>query len=222
MEFIVDEKRHFYFLEVNSRIQVEHPVTEMVTGIDIVKEQIRIAAGEELSFSQKDVKIHGHAIECRINAEDPFNNFCPCPGKIVDYHPPSAPWIRVDTYIHSLYTIPQYYDSLIAKLIAWGRNRDEAILRMMNALDEFKLVGIKSTVPYHRIILKDEQFRKGNIHTRFIEEQISTKEIYKRLQSEEIELGYHFEDEAKIAVLASAVACYLRTRNSKDSKNAVN
>src|SRR5690606_34613636 len=137
IEFLVDENNNYYFMEMNTRIQVEHPVTEMVTGIDLVKQQILIAAGEPLSLCQEDIKLRGHAIECRINAEDPEQNFLPSPGQIEFLHVPGGPGIRVDTSIYSGYTISPYYDSMVAKLIAWGENREEAIARLIRALDEF-------------------------------------------------------------------------------------
>ncbi|MGC8764913.1 MAG: acetyl-CoA carboxylase biotin carboxylase subunit [Brevinematia bacterium] len=168
MEFLFENGK-FYFMEVNTRIQVEHPVTEMITSVDIVKEQILVAMGEKLSFSQEDVKIRGHAIECRINAEDPYRNFMPTPGKIEDYKAPGGPGIRVDTHIYSGYEVPKYYDSLIAKLIAWGRDREEAIMRMKRALFEFKITGIKTTIPFFEKLLDDPNILKGNYSTKFLE-----------------------------------------------------
>lgn len=170
VEFIMDGEGNFYFMEMNTRIQVEHPVTEFVTSIDLVKEQIRIAAGEKLSISQNDVKIRGAALEARINAEDPENNFMPSIGKIGGFHIPGGPGIRVDTHLYSGYTIPRYYDSLIAKLIAYGNDRQEAIVRMKRALKEFVIEGIKTTIPFHLKLLESEDFVKGNIHTGFVDE----------------------------------------------------
>ncbi len=171
VEFLMDQDGNFYFIEMNTRIQVEHPVTEFVTGIDIVKEQLKIASGEPLSFRQEDVKIEGHAIECRINAEDPDKNFQPCPGKITMLYLPGGGGVRVDTHVYQGYTIPPHYDSLIAKLIVHGKDRIEAIERMKRALDEFIIEGIKTTIPFHRKIMEDEDFVKGNIHTSFIEQK---------------------------------------------------
>ncbi len=176
LEFLVDEENQFYFMEMNTRIQVEHPVTEMVTGIDLVKEQIRVAAGEKLSFKQDDIKPAGHAIECRINAEDPDNNFMPCPGKIVNFYQPGGFGVRIDTDIYPGYTIPSFYDSMIAKLIVHGKNRHEAIQKMQRALDEFILEPIKTTIPLHKKILQNPTFLKGKVYTNFVEELLGTSE----------------------------------------------
>jgi len=170
IEFLFDPKeKNFYFIEMNTRIQVEHPVTELVTGIDLVKMQIKLAAGEKLKLTQKDVVISGHAIECRINAADPDNNFAPSPGKIESLHLPGGPGVRIDTHIYDSYTIPPNYDSLIAKLITYGNDRGEAIVRMKRALSEFIVNGIKTTVPFHLRILNDKLFNKGEIHTHFLD-----------------------------------------------------
>jgi len=168
IEFLMDEDRKFYFMEMNTRIQVEHPVTEMVTGIDLVKEQIRVAAGEPLSFSQDSVRVNGHSIECRINAEDP-EKFTPSPGTITAFNPPGGPGVRVETAAYTQYVIPPYYDSMIAKLIVHAPTRDEAIMRMERALDEFIIEGVKTTIPMHKKILEDADFRKGDISTKFME-----------------------------------------------------
>lgn len=169
IEFIIDPEDNYYFLEMNTRIQVEHTVTEMITGIDLVKEQIRLALGEELGYTQSDVQMHGHAIECRINAEDPDNNFIPSPGKIEAYLPPGGIGTRVDSHAYAGYVVSPYYDSLVAKLIAHGRNRNEAIARMKRALDEYMIEGIKTTIPLHRKILNDERFLNGQVFTNFLE-----------------------------------------------------
>ena len=169
IEFVVDKNDNYYFLEMNTRIQVEHTITESITGIDLVKEQIRLAMGEQLGYNQSDVHIQGHAIECRINAEDPANNFMPSPGLVTAYHPPSGIGIRVDGYIYAGYTVPPHYDSLVAKLIASGRDREEAIARLQRALSEFKIEGIKTTIPLYQDILNDERFRSGTIFTNFLE-----------------------------------------------------
>lgn len=168
IEFLLDEKKNFYFMEMNTRIQVEHPVTELVTGIDIVKEQISIAAGEKLKIQQDDVKLSGSSIECRINAEDFENNFMPSPGKIEVLNLPAGPRVRVDSHIYQGYTVSQHYDSLIAKLIVLGRDRKEAIQIMLRALDEFIIGPIKTTVDFHREVLKNPFFINGEFSTNFI------------------------------------------------------
>ena len=167
-EFLLDDKGNFFFLEVNTRVQVEHPVTEMITGVDIVKEQIRIAAGERLSFKQGDVTFTGHSIECRINAEDP-NTFAPSPGVIHAFSVPGGPGVRVDTFAHSECTIPPYYDSLIAKIIVHGRDRQEAIARMRRTLEMTVIEGIQTSIPLHLRILKDPDFIAGRLSTSFME-----------------------------------------------------
>ncbi|MBA3769157.1 MAG: acetyl-CoA carboxylase biotin carboxylase subunit [Blastocatellia bacterium] len=168
-EFLLDEDDSFYFMEMNTRIQVEHPVTEMVTLADIVRNQIRIATGENVGYTQDEVQIVGHAIECRINAEDPVK-FTPSPGLITAFNIPGGPGVRVDTAVYPGYTVPPYYDSMIAKLIVHARTRDLAIARMSRALDMMVIEGIKTTIPLHRKIMKDENFRKGNFSTKFMEE----------------------------------------------------
>ncbi len=167
IEFLVDKHRNFYFMEMNTRIQVEHPVTEEVIDYDLVKEQILVAAGMKISGSNYYPNLH--AIECRINAEDPFKNFSPSPGKITSFHSPKGQGVRVDTHVYSGYTIPPYYDSLIAKLIVKARTRPDAITKMSRALDEFIVEGIKTTVPFHQRLMKDEQFKSGNYTTKFLE-----------------------------------------------------
>jgi len=170
IEFLVDKNGNFYFMEMNTRIQVEHPVTEMVYGIDIVREQIRIAAGEKLNIKQRQLKPNGHAIECRINAEDSYNGFRPSPGKITGLHFPGGFGIRVDSHIYQDYVVPPYYDSLIAKLIAHGRTRDEAIARMLRALEEFVIEGIHTTIPFHIKLLNSPEFRSGvDYDTKFVD-----------------------------------------------------
>ncbi|MGG7142609.1 acetyl-CoA carboxylase biotin carboxylase subunit [Clostridium nigeriense] len=171
IEFLVDKHGHFYFMEMNTRIQVEHPITEMVTSIDIVKEQIKIANGERLEFSQEDIKIKGHAIECRINAENPSKGFIPSPGRIEFLNLPGGNGIRVDTAVFTGYTIPPTYDSMIAKLIAYGNNREEAINKMLRALDEFVIEGIENNIEFQIDILNNEKFRLGNYDTSFISKE---------------------------------------------------
>jgi acetyl-CoA carboxylase biotin carboxylase subunit len=168
VEFLLDKDQRFYFMEVNARIQVEHPITEMVTGIDLIKEQIRIARGLPLNFRQQDIKLTGHAFECRINAECP-EKFTPCPGVITQYQPPGGFGVRVDSAITANTTVVPHYDSLIAKLITHGQNREEAIARMRRALDEFVIEGIKTTIPLHKRIFLDAEFQKGRLHTGFLE-----------------------------------------------------
>ncbi len=167
VEFLLN-KEDFYFMEMNTRIQVEHPVTEMVTGIDLIKEQIRIAAGEPLRYTQKEIKLNGHSIECRINAEDPLK-FLPQPGTITGYNVPGGPGVRVDSAAYTNNTILPYYDSMIAKLIVWGHDRPEAISRMRRALGEFVIQGVKTTIPFHQRVFNNAKFLKGNFSTRFLE-----------------------------------------------------
>jgi len=186
VEFLVDDKDKFYFLEMNTRLQVEHLVTELVTGVDIVKEQIRIAAGEPLQYKQGDITLNGHAINCRINAEDTNKDFTPCPGTIVGYRAPGGPGVRVDSALYAGYTIPVFYDSLIAKLAVWGRNRGEAIQRMRNALEEYRIEGVETTIPLHKKILEDEHFIKGRINTDFVQDRIENLVLEKELGSEDV------------------------------------
>ena len=172
VEFLLDKNNNFYFIEMNTRIQVEHPVTEMVTGIDLIKEQIRIAAGEPLGYKQSDIKIKGWAIECRINAEDPEKNFMPCPGKIDAYLPPGGPWVRMDSAVYQGYKVPPFYDSMIGKLIVWGENRECAIARMERALSEFIIEGIPTTISFQKKILSNAFYKKGEVYTNFIQRRI--------------------------------------------------
>ena len=169
MEFLVDKHGKFYFMEVNTRIQVEHGVTETVMDVDLIKEQIRVAFGEKLSFQQSQLHFRGHAIECRINAEDPDKNFMPSPGKITRFVVPGGPGVRVDTQCEAGYSIPPFYDSMIAKLVTSGKDRAEAIARMERALDEFIIEGIKTTIPFHKRVMKNVMFRKGEVTTAFVE-----------------------------------------------------
>lgn len=168
IEFLVDEENNFYFMEMNTRIQVEHPITEMTTGIDLVKEQIRISAGESLRYTQKDIRITGHSIECRINAED-SEKFTPSPGRITAYCAPGGPGVRIDSAAYAGYTVPPYYDSVIGKLIVHGANRQEAIAKMCMALDEYVIEGIKTTIPFHQRVLKSQEFRAGKYSTNLVE-----------------------------------------------------
>jgi acetyl-CoA carboxylase biotin carboxylase subunit len=172
IEFLMDENRNFYFMEMNTRIQVEHPVTELVTGVDLVKEQVLVAAGMPLSFTQEQVSLRGHSIECRVNAECP-EKFTPSPGTITAFNPPGGPGVRVDTAAYTQYVIPPYYDSMIAKLIVSADTREAAIMRMRRALDEFIIEGIKTTIPVHKKILVEPDFLEGNISTKFMERYYS-------------------------------------------------
>ena len=171
LEFLLDTDGKFYFMEMNTRIQVEHPVTEMVTSFDLVKEQIRIAAGEPISYLGDGTRLRGHAIECRINAEDPYRNFQPSPGLITAYHPPGGPGVRVDTHVYAGYTVPPYYDSLLAKVIVHGNTRQEALSRMGQALDSFILEGVTTTIPFLARVIRHPDFVRGQVDTRFLERE---------------------------------------------------
>src|SRR5258707_14812534 len=170
-EFLYEEGE-FYFIEMNTRIQVEHPVTEMVTGIDLVQEQIRVAAGQKLRFRQKDIQFRGHAIECRINAEDPYR-FTPSPGKITSWHPPGGPGIRVDSHVYAGYSVPPFYDSMVGKLIAYGANREQAIRRMRIALSEMVVEGIQTNIPLHQELLLDSRVIRGGVNIHYLEQKLA-------------------------------------------------
>jgi len=171
IEFLLDADGSFYFMEMNTRIQVEHPVTEMVTSFDLVKEQIKVAAGDRLSFRGDGTRLRGHSIECRINAEDPYRNFQPSPGLITAYHPPGGPGVRLDTHVYAGYHVPPYYDSLLAKVIVHGNNRDEALGRMRQALDSFILEGVTTTIPFLSRVIRHPDFVAGNVDTKFLERE---------------------------------------------------
>jgi acetyl-CoA carboxylase, biotin carboxylase subunit len=175
MEFLLDHNGNLAFMEMNARIQVEHPVSEMVTNVDLIQEQIRVAAGEPLSVSQDDVELRGHAIECRVNAEDPDKDFAPAAGRLETYVPPGGPWTRVDSHCYPGWTVSPFYDSLIAKLIVWAPDRERAIDRMQRALGEFQIAGpgVKTTIPFHQRILANPQFRSGDVSTDFVERFMS-------------------------------------------------
>jgi acetyl-CoA carboxylase biotin carboxylase subunit len=174
VEFILDQDAGaFYFLEMNTRIQVEHPVTETITGVDLVQEQFRVARGESLRFAQSDVSFRGHAIECRINAELPHDGFRPDPGRITEWSPPEGPNIRLDTHCHAGYTVPLFYDSMIAKLIVYGLDRAEAVDRMRRALEQFTIGGIGTTLPFLHFVMRDPDFAAGKVNTRLVEELIA-------------------------------------------------
>ncbi len=203
IEFLVDKDKNYFFLEMNTRLQVEHPVTEMATGIDIVKEQLRIARGRQLSYSQEDVQLKGAAIECRINAEDPYNGFLPSTGRIAHSLLPTGPGIRVDTGVYPGFEITPYYDPMIAKLIVWGETRAQAILRMRRALEEYKIVGVRTNIPFHQTMMDSHRFMGGQYDTRFVEERFSM------LDSEEGR-----EVRPDIAAILATLVAHQRTQRS--------
>ncbi|HAR95859.1 MAG TPA: acetyl-CoA carboxylase biotin carboxylase subunit [Deltaproteobacteria bacterium] len=209
MEFLYNDGK-LYFMEVNARVQVEHPVTEMVTGVDIVKEGIRIASGLPLSLKQKDIRLTGSAIECRINAEDPLSDFVPTPGKIKAYNPPGGTGVRVDSGVYSSYTIPPFYDPMIAKLIVWGRNRTETIERMKRALYEYVITGPKNNIPFHKAVMDNPRFVKGHLGTHFIEHETTLIDDMKAIMEREIPLEERLSnlslDKKRIAAIAAVGA----------------
>jgi acetyl-CoA carboxylase biotin carboxylase subunit len=214
IEFLVDKDKNFYFLEMNTRLQVEHPVTELVTGVDIVKEQIRIARGRPLQYKQEDIRINGAAIECRINAEDPFNDFMPSTGKITHSLLPTGPGVRVDTGVYPGFEVSSYYDPLISKLLVWGETRAQAILRMRRALEEYRIVGVRTNIPFHQMLMDSHRFMGGQYDTRFVEERFA-------VQDEQ-----NGSDAEIAAVLASLVAhaetqhsAQIVQRNERDTSN---
>ena len=216
IEFLVDKDRNFFFLEMNTRLQVEHPVTEMVTGIDIVAEQLRIARGRQLSYTQEQVKFNGHAIECRVNAEDPFNNFVPSTGRITHSIIPTGPGVRVDTGVYPGFEITPYYDPMIAKLIVWGETRAQAILRMRRALEEYRIVGVHTNIPFHQTLMDSHRFMGGQFDTRFVEERFSME------GASELD-----EAQAEIAAILATLVAHKSTersaqivrRNERDTSN---
>ena len=173
VEFLMDKEKNFYFLEMNTRVQVEHPVTELVTGVDIVQEQLRVARGRKLRYRQQDIRVRGWAIECRINAEDPYNDYLPSTGTITTIRLPSGPGIRVDTGVYPGYEVTPYYDSLISKLICYGETRAEAVLRMRRALEEYRIMGVKTNIPFHQHMMDSHRFLSGQFDTSFVEERFS-------------------------------------------------
>jgi acetyl-CoA carboxylase biotin carboxylase subunit len=211
VEFLVDAQRNFYFLEMNTRLQVEHPVTEMVTSLDLVKLQMRIAAGEPLPFRQEEIELRGHAIECRIYAEDPDNNFFPSPGKILDCRVPTGPGIRLDEGIYAGWTVPNEYDPMLGKLIAWGGDREEALARMGRALEEYYASGIKTNVSLFRRILGSGDFQRGAIYTRWLDDFLSAESTVKSRDGGEREAQ---------AELAAAIAAFLWHASHTDGANA--
>ncbi|MBE0684082.1 MAG: acetyl-CoA carboxylase biotin carboxylase subunit [Anaerolineales bacterium] len=216
IEFLVDKDRNFYFLEMNTRLQVEHPITEMVTGVDIVAEQIRIARGRQLSYTQEQIHFKGHAIECRVNAEDPFNGFMPSTGRITHSILPTGPGVRVDTGVYPGFEITPYYDPMIAKLIVWGETRAQAILRMRRALEEYRIVGVRTNIPFHQTLMDSHRFMGGQFDTRFVEERFSMD------GSTEIK-----NSNAEIAAILATLVAHKQTersaqivrRNERDTSN---
>jgi pyruvate carboxylase subunit A len=214
VEFLYSDG-NYYFMEMNTRLQVEHTITEFITGVDIVKQQLAIAAGETLPFEQKDLSIRGHAIECRINAEDPTKNFSADPGKIVRYRSPGGPGIRIDSGIHMGYTISPIYDSMIAKLVAWDSTRQDAIKRMRRAISEYIILGVKTTLPLHYAIMNNQQFVSGNTHTHFLEEEriLNTLDRYARDEETRMQtLAGSFQQGKKIAAISAAVQIYMQQK----------
>ncbi len=219
VEFLFSQGQ-FYFLEVNARVQVEHPVTEMVTGVDIVKEQIRIASGLPLGMTQKDIRINGSALECRINAEDPLNDFIPTPGTIKGHHPPGGPGIRVDSGVYPGYSIPPFYDPMISKLIVWGRDRDESITRMRRALYEYTITGVKTNIAFHRAVMENPRFIKGELGTHFIEREKGLLDDVKTIteQGKALEEKMSRGSEKKRAAAIAAVGALTQMHYSMQAK----
>jgi pyruvate carboxylase subunit A len=208
-------KGDFYFLEMNTRLQVEHPITEMITGVDLAKEQLRVASGLELSYEQSDIQARGWAIECRINAEDPSNNFMPAPGKIIRYGEPGGPGVRVDSGVYAGFEIPPFYDSLIAKLVVWGQDRKEAITRMNRALWEYQISGVKTNIPMHHVILADEYFKRGEYTTHFIEEHKILERVQEHIKNQKAGT----QAGSQVAAITAAVGMYMNSILASDTKN---
>ncbi len=203
IEFLVDKNRNFFFLEMNTRLQVEHPVTESVTGIDIVAEQLRVARGRQLSYTQDEIKFNGAAIECRINAEDPYNNYIPSTGRITHSLLPTGPGVRVDTGVYPGFEITPYYDPMIAKLIVWGETRAQAILRMRRALEEYRVVGVRTNIPFHQTLMESTRFIGGQYDTRFVEERFSMDDR-----------GEYRDEFAEIAAVLATLVAHRETERS--------
>ncbi len=217
VEFLFAEGQH-YFMEMNTRLQVEHTITEMVTGVDIVKQQLAIAAGEALALDQEDIGIRGHAIECRVNAEDPMNDFNADPGKIVRYRSPGGPGVRVDSGVHMGYTIPAQYDSMVSKLCTHGSDRMEAIQRMRRAIYEYVIIGVKTTLPLHYAIMNNRSYIKGDTHTHFIEQEGILSKLERYMVDEESRmrtLAESFNQGREVAAIAAAVDVYVRSNQPK-------
>jgi len=216
IEFLVDKEGNYYFLEMNTRLQVEHPVTEMATGVDIVAEQIRIARGRQLSYTQEQIRFNGHAIECRINAEDPFNGFVPSTGRITHSLLPTGPGVRVDTGVYPGFEITPFYDPMIAKLIVWGETRAQAILRMRRALEEYRIVGVRTNIPFHQMLMDSHRFMGGQFDTRFVEERFSIEDATEGGES-------HAETAAILATLVahqeSERSAHIVRRGERDTSN---
>ncbi|MGE4275271.1 MAG: acetyl-CoA carboxylase biotin carboxylase subunit [Candidatus Methanomethylophilaceae archaeon] len=215
VEFLYSEGNH-YFMEMNTRLQVEHAITELVTGVDLVKQQLAIAAGKPLALRQKDISIRGHAIECRVNAEDPLNDFQADPGKILRYRSPGGPGIRVDSGVHMGYTIPAHYDSMISKLCSYGSDRLEAIQRMRRAIYEYVILGVKTTLPLHYAIMNNRQFIRGNTHTHFLQEQAILDRLRRYIDEEDTRmqtLAESFHTGNKVAAITAAVNVYVAKQN---------
>ena len=215
VEFLLDKSKNFYFIEMNTRIQVEHGVTEMVTDVDLVKEQIKLASGAKLAFKQEDIKFDGWAIECRINAEDPSNNFAPSIGTITNYLPPGGPGIRINSICHHGYKVLPDYDSLLSLLICHGSNRQEAIVRMMRALHEYTIGGVKTTIPFHLAVLHNKNFYKGRFTTNFIEKNNILDEVKKYYEHKRKELT----NEKRVIIVSTAVAKYMEKKNGSNKAN---
>ncbi len=217
VEFIYSQGE-FYFLEMNTRLQVEHPITERTTGLDLVKEQLRIASGEELGMDQADIRIDGWAMECRINAEDPLNDFAPSPGKITKYRSPGGPGIRIDSGVRMGYTISPYYDSMISKLVGWGRDRPEVIARMRRALSEYIIRGVTTNIPFHKAVMRNGAFIRGDLSTHFIQENdiITTiPAVVEADRAREERLEEIFQDDRKVVAISSAVSAYIDQEKRK-------
>jgi acetyl-CoA carboxylase biotin carboxylase subunit len=217
IEFLVDKDKNFYFLEMNTRLQVEHPITEVATGVDIVAEQMRIARGRQLSYRQEDIRFRGHAIECRINAEDPYNGFLPSTGRITHSLLPTGPGVRVDSGVYPGFEITPYYDPMIAKLIVWGETRGQAILRMRRALEEYRIVGVRTNIPFHQMMMDSPRFMGGQYDTRFVEERFS-------MPASQHDSGAYHPDIAAVFATLVAHTANLRSaefvkRNERDTSN---
>jgi pyruvate carboxylase subunit A len=206
---------NYYFMEMNTRLQVEHTVTELVTGVDIVRQQLAIAAGEPLEYAQDQIGIRGHAIECRINAEDPLNNFQATPGKIVRYRSPGGPGVRLDSGVHMGYAITPYYDSMISKLCTWGMSRLKAIERMRRAISEYVILGVKTTLPLHVALMNNRHFIAGDTHTHFLTEEHIQRSLLPALREEEARmqtLATSLRQPKEVAAITAAVGAYLRSK----------
>jgi len=212
-EFMFKDGKYF-FLEMNTRLQVEHPITEAITGIDLAREQLRVASGFELEYEQKDIKSRGHAIECRINAEDPLNNFMPAPSKIIRYAEPSGPGIRIDSGVYQGFTIPSFYDSMIAKLIVWAEDRNRCISRVKRALWEFQIGGVRHNIPFHQVVMNNEQFIKGDYNTSFIPRYKILDQVVEHVKNTKTQ-----SSNTKTAAAMAAIQAVIIATNSSQKKN---